>query len=134
MIFRRKRRTDRRGAATVELAVCIPVIVLIVLGSLEGANMIFLRQALVQSAYQTIKESVKSNGSKDLGIQRGKEALAFRGIVNETIVFVPEDVDSVTRGQPVTVVVSAPGDSNSILPFGPFKGRRIEVTATMLKE
>ena len=124
----------RKGAATVELAVCLPVIVILAIGSMESASMIFLRQALIQSAYETCKESVKARGDQNLAITRGQQALAFRGIQGESITFNPPDVSTLTRGTPVTVTVSAPGDSNSVLPFGPFRGRNISATATMLKE
>ncbi len=40
--------SNRRAVAMVELAVCMPVIVLVVFASLEGANMLFVRQATVQ--------------------------------------------------------------------------------------
>ena len=53
----------RRGAATVELAVCLPVIFLLSMGAMEGASLIFLRQAMVQSAYEAVKEAVRTDGS-----------------------------------------------------------------------
>jgi hypothetical protein len=96
--------------------------------------MIFLRQALVQSAYETVKEAVKRNGSQQTALERGNQALAFRDITGETITFEPAAVDTLAPGTPVTVTVTAPGDSNSIIPFGPFKGRTVSVTATMIKE
>ncbi len=129
-----RKLATRRAAATVELAVCLPVIVLLAIGSMESASMIFLRQALVQSAYETVKESVKINGSQATALDRGKEVLAFRDITGESITFEPANVDDLDPGTPVTVTISAPGDANSVIPFGPFKGRNISVTATMLKE
>ncbi len=124
----------RRGTSTVELAVCLPVIFLLSMGAMEGASLIFLRQAMVQSAYETVKESVRTNGSKAEGLVRGEQVLSFRGITGESITFEPSNVDILEPGTPVTVTVSAPGDSNSVFPFGPFKNREISVQATMLKE
>lgn len=124
----------RRAAATVELAVCLPVIVILAIGSMESASMIFLRQAMVQSAYESVKEAVKTNGSQATALTRGQEVLAFRDITGESITFEPSNVDDLAPGTPVTVTVTAPGDANSVIPFGPFKGRNISVSATMLKE
>lgn len=129
-----RRSSTRRGAATVELAVCLPVIVILAIGSMESASMIFLRQALVQSAYESVKEAVKTNGGQATALTRGQEVLAFRDITGESITFEPSNVDDLEPGTPVTVTVSAPGDANSVIPFGPFKGQTISVTATMLKE
>ena len=124
----------RRGAAVVEFAVCLPIILILALGSIEAASVIFLRQALVQSAYETIKEGVRANGDVAVALQRGEQVLDFRGIDGETITFSPPNVGDLPRGTPVTVTVTAPSDANSIIPFGPFQGQEITVNATMLKE
>jgi len=54
-------RGKRFGAAAVEFAVCLPLIILIVAGSIEGASLLFLRQALIQSSYEGAKVAVKQN-------------------------------------------------------------------------
>ena len=110
----------RRGAAAIELAVCLPVMALIVYGSLTGSRMIFLRQSCVQAAYETVKESAKSTGTQANAIERGKEVLAFRNITGHTITFDPPQTNNLRRGTPITVTVAAPGNANSKLAFGPF--------------
>lgn len=133
--FKNRPQTKRRrGSSTVELAVCLPVIFLICLGAMEGASMIFLRQALVQSAYETVKASVRVQGSEADGLITGRQVLDFRNIENHTITFDPSNVDDLERGTPVTVTVTAPGDSNTVFPFGVFRNRQVTVQATMLKE
>ncbi len=124
----------RRGAATVELAVCLPVIFLLSMGAMEGASLIFLRQAMVQSAYETVKEAVRTDGSQAQGLVLGEQVLSFRGVTGESITFDPANVDDLEPGTPVTVTVTAPGDANSVFPFGPFQNREIAVQATMIKE
>ena len=125
---------QRRAVAAVELAVCLPVIVLLALGSMEAASMIFLRQALVQSAYETVKEAASAQGSEALALTRGQEVLAFRDIQDETVTINPAGTEDLERGTEITVTVSAPGDTNSIFPFGPFRNREVSVSATMFKE
>ena len=124
----------RHGAATVEIAVCLPVLALIVFGSIEASNMFFLRQALVQSAYETVKEAVRRDGDVALALRRGQETLAFRKIVGENIQIDPPNVADVDAGVPVTVTVTAPGDANSVFRFGPFRGQQVSASATMVKE
>jgi Flp pilus assembly protein TadG len=123
-----------RGVACVELAVCLPLIVLLVFASLEGANMLFLRQAAVQSAYETAKSAAKSNGVQSRAEELGRQVLASRGVVAPTITFTPANPDSLPAGTPITVSVSVPGDSRSVTDFGPFNGLTIQAQATMLKE
>ncbi|MFK7737248.1 MAG: TadE/TadG family type IV pilus assembly protein [Pirellulaceae bacterium] len=127
------RRQSRRGAAVTELAVCLPVIVLLVFGSLEGANMLFLKQAVVQSAYETAKAAAKRSGSQALGQRLGQNVLASRNIVPTAIQF-SANVDALAPGTPFTVTVSAAGDQKSITSIGPFNGLNINAQVTMVKE
>ncbi len=126
--------TLKRGTACVELAVCLPVIVLLVFASLEGANMLFLKQAVVQSAYETAKSAAKSNSDQTIAETLGRQVLSSRGIVAPTIVFTPSSVNNLAPGTQFSVSVSVPGDSRSITGIGPFNGRTILARATMLKE
>ncbi len=53
--YRRKLMIGRRprdGVAATELAVCMPVIVLVVLATIESCAMIFLQQSLSIAAYE----------------------------------------------------------------------------------
>ena len=92
---------QRRGTATVELAVCLPLLFILSMGAMEGASLIFLRQALIQSAYETVKESVRTNGSQAEGLVRGEQTLSFRNIDSPSITFSPTNVDSLDPGTPV---------------------------------
>lgn len=42
----------RRGTAVTELAICLPVLALVIFGSIEACNVIFLKQTLVEAAYE----------------------------------------------------------------------------------
>lgn len=127
-------RRSCKGAATVELAVCLPVLVILVLGSLSATSMIFMRQAVVQATYETVKEVVKSEGTVSTATLRGQEVLTFRNIVPTSIEFNPADPESAVEGTPVTVTIRANVDPDKFYSFGPFVGRTIEVSATMAKE
>ena len=133
-MFYRKSFNKRRGAATVELAVCLPVIAIIIMGSLSATSMIFLRTAVVQSAYEAIREAVKTNGDVNLALERANAVLEFRDLEAESITFDPADVADQEPGTLITVTVVANSTSNSLFEFGPFAGQRIEVQSAMLKE
>ena len=124
----------RSGAAIVELAVCLPFLALMIFASLEGANMLFVRQALVQSAYETSKASARVRTTQAQAEVIGRQVLAARRIDNPTFTFTPADVDALAPGTSFTVSVSAPGDSRSITGIGPFNGLTIQAQATMNKE
>jgi Flp pilus assembly protein TadG len=131
--FAIQRVQRRRGAATVELAVLLPVILIVVLGSIESASMIFLRQALVQASYEAAKVAAKTGDNAQarsfaLAVTKGRQ---IKGV---TIQFEPGNIRSAARGTLIRVTVSAPGDNNSVLPFGLFRGRKIHAQATMARE
>jgi Flp pilus assembly protein TadG len=124
----------RRATASVELAVCLPVIVLLVFASLEGANMLFLRQAVVQSAYETAKAAAKAHGQQATAETLGRQVLSSRGVSTPTISFTPANVQALAPGSTFSVAVSVPGNARSIIGFGPFNGLIVRAQATMLKE
>lgn len=129
----RCRRPRRAGAALVELAICLPVLLLIVYGALEAAGMIFLRQALVQSAYEAAKVAAKS-GDYTAAREAALAVADGRKISELQIVFSPEASAALQRGTPVTVAISAPGDQSSILPLGLFRGLTVSAQTVMVKE
>jgi hypothetical protein len=130
----RIRRSRRAATATVELAVCLPMIVLVTFGGIEGASMIFTKQALVTSAYEGIKVAVHPNATEADVVAATEAVLSERLLHAATVQIEPSDFWDLDRGQPVTVIVSAPGDTNSVFPFGPFSGRTLSASATMVKE
>lgn len=124
---------QRRGAALVELAICLPVLLLIVYGALEAAGMIFLRQALVQSSYEAAKIAAKS-GDLNAAREAALNVAEGRKISELNIEFTPDTAQGLTRGTPLTVSVSAPGDQSSPLPLGLFRGLTVSAQTVMVKE
>lgn len=128
------KKKNRRGAAVVEFAVCLPLIVLIVFGSIEAASMLFLRQATVQSAYEGAKVAIQADAT-DADVQAAAtQVIAGRQLSNVTISTIPASIDDLDPGTTIQVTVSAPGDENSMFPFGPFRNRQVSADAFMVKE
>lgn len=129
-----RRGRNRKGAAVVEMAVCLPIIVLLVFASIETCNMIFLRQALNASAYEGIRVAVRPESTSQQAINRCQAILDGREIQGTTITLDPQDVSTVPRGQPIEFTVSATCDSNSVGPSWFFGGRTVEGHALFVKE
>jgi hypothetical protein len=123
----------RRGSALVELAICLPVMLLIIYGAMEAAGMIFLRQALVQSAYEAAKVAAKT-GDSFAATEAALDVADGRGVDQLTIDFSPSDVESAPRGQVIVVTLEAPGDQSSPFPLGLFRGLTVGARAVMVKE
>lgn len=128
------RKPRRRGAAIVEFAVCLPIIMLLIIGSIEATSAIFLRQALTTSAYEGIREAIQSSSTTIASMNRARAVLTSRQIRNSNIRFTPADVQTAARGTLISVEISAPFGANS-----PFMGRVIAdrmntVRTVMIKE
>ena len=130
----KKSKRFRRGAATVEFAVCLPIIVLIVFGSIEAASMLFLRQAMIQTAYEGAKVAILHDGTNAAANAATDSVIRGRNLKNVTITFDPVDVSLARPGEVVRVSASVPGDANSFIPFGPFKNKIVAAEAVMVKE
>lgn len=129
-----RQKKNRKGAAVVELAVCLPIIVVLVFGSIETCNMIFLRQTLNASAYEGIRVAVGPDAVHQEVIDRCQAVLDARDVKGATITIDRQDVANVAPGQPIRVVVSAKCDANSGGPSWFFAGRTLEGQASFVKE
>jgi Flp pilus assembly protein TadG len=128
-----QRRRPRRGVAAAELAACLPVVVLIVLATIEACTMIFLRQSLAIAAYEGARSAVQLNaGFAD--VARSTQAILAERRVNSGSTVVSPSLATVRPGEYVEVTVSAPAASNSIVPISFYLGRTLSASATMMKE
>jgi hypothetical protein len=125
----------RRGLAVVELAVCLPVIVLIVMASIEACSMIFLQQTLSTTAYETARFASAPRAHAADAIARGQQVLDDRD-VNAASIAVDSRQVSIS-GTPTTVVdvtVTAPFDANRLMPAFLFGNQVLTAELTMVQE
>jgi Flp pilus assembly protein TadG len=111
---RRARSTNdaaarRRGAAVAELAVCLPLLTLIVFGSIQACNLIYLKHGVTTAAYEGTLELAKRNATNSSIITRAQQVIDARGATNTRIRLLPAgtDVSTLALGAPVTIEVTA---------------------------
>ena len=124
----------RAGAAVTEFAVCLPVIMVTVLAGIEASSMIFLRQALQATAYEAVRAAVAPDGTTEAVLLRANAMLAQRRVQDATVQLRPSNLAQATMGAQVTVTVTAPIDSNRLLPPWFFASGNLTVNCVMLKE
>ena len=127
-------RGSRRAVAASELAVCLPILVLLVLAMIESCTMIFLKQALTVAAYEGIRTSIEPNSTTANVEAACNAVLTDRRVNDAKITITPTNFQSIARGQYITVTVSAPAGKNSVIPDSFFSGRTLAGSATMMKE
>jgi Flp pilus assembly protein TadG len=125
-----KRRRRRRGVAVAELAVCLPVLTLVVFGSLQACNLLYLKHAVVTATYEATLELSKRNATNSSVVARAQQVLDARGVTSSTIRILPASVDVSTAslGQEVSIEVTAEVRPNVTLStFFPMP-RNVQVT------
>lgn len=127
-------RRIRQAAAAVELAVCLPVIVVLVFGALEGANILFCKQAMVEAAYESCKHASRADGTTAHANTLATDILKARRVNKSTITFTPASAESAKPGQEVSVNIKVSANERTYTRLGLFNNRTIEVNATMLKD
>lgn len=137
MFARRTRHihsSRRRAAAAAELAICLPLLVMLVLASIEACSMIFLDHGLTITSYEGVRVAINYDSTNTKVLDRCNLLISERGIADSSISITPSNVATVPRGQPITITVSAPCDSNAIIPAWFFGGRTLTATTVMVKE
>ena len=132
-IYKRQRPATRKGSATIEFAVCLPVIVVLVLGAIECASMIFVKQSLNVVAYEGVRTAIRPTSQNQDVTDRCDQVITERKLKAASFSLSPTNVADVERGQPVTVRATASTDANSVMNLKFFSGD-LTAEATMVKE
>lgn len=133
----RKRRPpqgNRRGVAATEFAVCLPVLLLLVLGMMETCSMIFLKQSLAVAAYEGAHTAVKPDATAAEVEAVCQGILADRRVRDAQITVTPGNLSSLPPGDYIEVRITAPSDSNGMLPLRFFRGKTLDAAAVVMKE
>jgi Flp pilus assembly protein TadG len=132
------RRTNRarksRGVAAAELAVCLPVVVLIVIATIEACSALFLKQSLTAAAYEGVRTAIEKNGTNTTVQTACDQILADRRIDGAKVTVNPADKSALKPGEYISVTVSAPCAPNSLVPTTFYRGRTLSATASMMIE
>ena len=129
---------SRRGVALTELAVCLPLIMLLTFGGIETADMVFLKETLKSVSYEGGRAAAKFNSDNDEVMSRMNALMVGSQIDGASIsIELPggkTNVNQLARGEITTIRVSAPADSNTIGPLKMYAGLTIESTTLMVRE
>ena len=135
---RRRHSSDRRGGvAAVEAAFCIPVLVILMFGTLEICAGIYLRESITVAAFEGVRA----------GIGRGTDADDIRDAVNQVladrdislgdtgrIVIQPANFNNINALDPVSVEISVPTTDNVMFAFSHMVNRTVRARAVMYRE
>ena len=113
----------RRGAVTVEMAMTLPVLLLILFGAYEFAKAHFLMHTVQAASYEGARTGMVLGGTADEAIAAAETVVRAAGARNVTVTVEPEDLSTDSEFVRVTVVVPLEGN----MPFMRFFNRNAEL-------
>jgi hypothetical protein len=120
--------------AASELAVCLPVIVLLVLAMIEACTMIFLKQSMTAAAYEGARAAL-APGADAADVRAACDGvLRDRRVRGGQVAVRPGNFASLAPGEYIEVTVSAATGPNSVIPGSFMRGRTLSASAVMMKE
>ncbi len=124
----------RSAAAVVEFAVCLPLLMLIVLGAIEATHAMFLKQALSAAAYEGMRVAIEPRSTTAEATAQTSSILNSRVVRGSRIEFFPSDTENVERGNKIALEVTAPISANSPFIGRVISDRTVKVRTVMVKE
>ena len=112
----------RRGTAVTELAICLPVLTMVIFGSIEMCNAIFLTQTLIEAGYEGALVGSQTGATESEIVQRVQNVLTARNIVGANVSVLgaidgQTDFDLLDPGELFTVHVDATIAGNIFAPI-----------------
>jgi Flp pilus assembly protein TadG len=134
-LFRRRTRpAHRRGAVFVELALVLPLIIFLILATIDATTMVFLNHSLTIAAYEGVRVAVKPEGTSAQALAQSNDFLASRSVAGSSVVINPSEVVNLAPGTQITVTASAACDANALIPSFFYAGKSVSAHCTMVKE
>lgn len=128
------KRALRRGAAVVELAVTVPLLLILAFGTLEATTAIHLRQSLEVCAYEGARVALLP-GTTSSNVQAACESMLLdRGVSNATVQVTPSNFSGRPYGTEINVEISTTMANNSPIPMLVLRNKTIVGSVTMMKE
>jgi len=118
----------RRGLAVVEVAMLLPLLVLLIFGAIELANAVFLKQSLTVAAYEGGRAISRAGATEAQAEARVEEILEVRRVSEYQLSFSPEVTASTPRGTTLQITVSAPASAFSTGPLKYLNDAQISFT------
>lgn len=103
--MRRHRPNLRRGIETIELAICLPVLLLVTFAGFEYGWLVLRSMQIDQAARAGARYAAMSGSNAESIHDRVAQALQRSGIAGATVTVDPADPSSVEAGSSITVIV-----------------------------
>ena len=129
---RMRTKQNRKGALTVEFALCFPLLLMMFFAAFEFARANMIRQTAENAAYEGARRAIVPGATADDAKNFAKKMIAIVGAKGADIDVDPEIIKDDTPE--VTVTVTVPLNGNGFVAPLFFKDREIVSTTTLSRE
>ena len=127
-------RSNRKGTAAVELAIVAPVIIVLVMGTIEFGRAMVVLQVITNASRVAARSAVMPSGSSSTAIAAAEEYAEAAGVSGLTIQVTPSP-SSANVGDAITSEVTVSYADNTWMPGDWFLGGvTLSASSVMAKE
>ncbi|MEM7782775.1 MAG: TadE family protein [Planctomycetota bacterium] len=125
----------KKGIATIELAICLPIIVSITLAVIETSAVFNLKKSATLAAYEGARVGIRKGGTNDQVQSKVEDFLDARNINYGSSMLTVSNpgFDSAATMEHVSVTVTLPCTGNTVTSLI-FNGQSVSAAVTMRKE
>lgn len=105
----------RNGVAVVELAICLPILVILTLATIEACTMMWVQQSLKISAYEGARVGTVPEAKSENVAFQCSTLLDNQNVKSYTVTMDPADPRSLESGDYFTVTIDADFGANSLI-------------------
>lgn len=127
-------KSERAGAAVLELALTLPVLAFLVLATIEACNLIYMQQAITVAAYEGARTALVPGATEGNARAQVEQILTDREIKGATVDITPSNFQALTVGDFVSVSVEVDYSRNRLLPEWILGDRLLDATVQMMHE
>jgi hypothetical protein len=131
----RSKSNRRRGAAAVEMALCAPVLFILIFGMIDIGRALMVQHLLTNAARDGARAAILEGGTAEGITGELVSYLALCSVPNANVTVSPDPLDTADIGDPVTVTCTVPFDDVSWLPTSKYlAGQTLSATVIMRRE
>lgn len=124
----------RRGVTAIELAICLPVLVLVTLATVEACTMLYLKQSLKIAAYEACRVALVPDAEPEHIDAQCARLLSSRNVRGYSFTMHPPHLEQLARGDLLRISVSAPCFGNCFLGGWFYADRELTESVEMMAE